>query len=123
MDNKLKKIYLIVALLASAIISQTVLAQEPSFYNCQNKAIRVNIPSMPLGKAVARFTELTRCPVSIDADEVANTDVKELPTFIVKGKLTPRKALDLMLSSTPLKAKEIRGGFSIYEDNNYDSKP
>lgn len=46
---------------------------------------------MPLGEAVARFTELTHCPVSIDADEVANTDVHEIPTFAVKGKLTPAK--------------------------------
>lgn len=70
---------------------------------------------MPLGEAVARFTELTHCPVSIDADEVANTDVHEIPTFIVKGKLTPRKALTLMLSSSPLKVREIKGGFSIYQ--------
>lgn len=112
----MKKIYLTVALLALVISSNAALAQEPSFYDCQNKRIRMSIPSMPLGEAVARFTELTHCPVSIDADEVANTDVHEIPTFAVKGKLTPRKALALMLSSSPLKAKEIKGGFSIYQN-------
>lgn len=111
----MKKICPTVALLALVACSQTALAQEPSFYDCQNKAIRVNIPSMPLGDAVARFTKLTRCPVSIDADQVANTDVNEVPTFTVNGKLTPRKALTLMLSSSPLKVKEIKGGFSIYQ--------
>ncbi|MCC8622408.1 hypothetical protein [Xanthomonas vesicatoria] len=86
------------------------------FYHCEEKKVRINIPSMPLGKAVERFTAITHCPVSIDADEVANTDVRELPTYPVKGRMLPSNLLRQMLSSTPLKSKNIRGGFSIYQE-------
>lgn len=89
-------------------------AQDASYYHCENKRIRLNIPSMPLGKALEKFTAATRCPVSLDTQEVANTDVRLVPTFPVKGRMLPAKALNKMLSSSPLKSRVIKGGYSIY---------
>ena len=105
---------IIVAALALIAAALPAAGQEPGFYDCQNRAVRIDIPSMPLGSAVGEFTEITRCPVSIDADEVANTNVRDVPSAAVRGKMTPSKALKAMLLTSPLKSRSIKGGFSIY---------
>ncbi len=102
-------------LLAAVVAAPTAAnAQGQSYYTCANNPVRLQIRSMPLGEALAAFTKATRCPVSIDVQEVANTPTREVPTFAVKGRFTPANALKKMLSSSPLKVRTIKGGYSIY---------
>ncbi len=54
--------------------------------------------------------------MSFDTQQVANTNVEDLPSYAVRGRQTPEDALAEMLSSSPLKSKLIRGGFSIYQN-------
>ncbi len=88
-------------------------AQDASFYNCQNDRVRVAIAPMRLDKAIAKFTSVTRCPVSIDTDMVKGRPTRTMRTGLAKGNLTPEQALVRMLRTTPLKARPIHGGFSV----------
>lgn len=97
----------------AAILPQASSAQEPSFYNCQNDRIRVAIAPMPLEKALAKFTSVTHCPVSLDTDAVRGRPTRRMKTALAKGRFTPEQALTRMLRGTPLKAQMIHGGFSV----------
>ncbi len=102
------------SIVALAAVAQPAMAQDASFYNCRNKRVKLDIPAMPLGKALKVFTDKTRCPVSLDARQVANAPATAVPTAKVRGRYTPKQALDRMLSASPLKNRTIKGGFSIY---------
>lgn len=97
----------------AAISSQSAEAQDASFYDCQNERLRIAIAPMSLDKAMARFTSITRCPVSIDTDRVRGRSTRAMKTKAVKGRLTPGQALARMLRDTPLKSTPIHGGFSV----------
>ncbi len=88
-------------------------AQDPGFYDCQNDRIRVAIAPMPLDKALAKFTGITRCPVSLDTDRVRGTPTRTMRTARVTGRFTPEQALARMLRNTPLRGRMIHGGFSV----------
>ncbi len=97
----------------AAILPSSVSAQDASFYNCQNDRIRIAIAPMRLDRAIAKFTSVTRCPVSIDTDRVRGRSTRSMRTTLAKGFLTPEQALVRMLRRTPLTAKPIHGGFSV----------
>ncbi len=97
----------------AALLSQPTSAQDASFYDCQNDRIRIAIAPMRLDKALAKFTSITRCPVSLDADQVRGRSTRTMKTALAKGRLTPGQALARMLRSTPLKSTPIHGGFSV----------
>lgn len=101
------------SVLLVAILPHSASAQDASFYDCQNDRIRIAIPPMPLDKALARFTSITRCPVSLDTDRVKSRPTRSMKTAFVKGRLTPGQALARMLRSTRLKSTPIHGGFSV----------
>ncbi len=102
------------AFISLAAAPQVAAAQDASFYRCDNRPVRVDIAAMPLGDALKKFTNATRCPVSLDVRQVANADAHDVPTARVKGRMSPDRILRQMLSASPLKAKVIKGGFSIY---------
>lgn len=110
----MRYVYSVIACASVALVPQMAAAQDASYYHCKNKAVRLNIPAMPLGQALKRFTAVTRCPVSMDAQQVAGNDPRIVPTAAVKGRMLPAKALRQMLSASPLKTRAIKGGFSIY---------
>lgn len=100
-------------LVSAATLPQPALAQDASFYDCQNDRVRIAIVSMPLDKALAKFTSVTRCPVSIDTDEVKGRPTRAMRTAVVKGRFTPEQALARMLRGTRLRSTPIHGGFSV----------
>jgi hypothetical protein len=97
----------------AAILPHPATAQDASFYDCQNDRIRIAIAPMRLDKALAKFTSITRCPVSIDTDQVKSRPTRTMKTALTKGHLTPEQALARMLRGTPLKSTPIHGGFSV----------
>jgi len=96
-----------------ALLPHPATAQDASFYDCQNDRIWIAIAPMRLDKALAKFTSITRCPVSIDTDQVRSRPTRIMKTALTKGRLTPGQALARMLRSTPLKSTPIHGGFSV----------
>ncbi|MBW6533146.1 STN domain-containing protein [Sphingomonas sp. RRHST34] len=106
--------FLLSAILGFAVFpSQPANAQDASFYDCQNDRLKIAIAPMSLDKAIARFTSITRCPASIDTDQVKGRPTRTMKTMAVKGRLTPGQALAHMLRNTPLKSTPIHGGFSV----------
>jgi len=97
----------------AALLPHPATAQDASFYDCQNDRIRIAIAPMRLDKALAKFTSITRCPVSIDTDQVRSRPTRTMKTALIKGRLTPGQALARMLRGTPLKSTPIHGGFSV----------
>ena len=97
----------------AALLPQPATAQGTSFYDCQNDRIQIAIAPMRLDKALAKFTSITRCPVSIDTDHVRGRPTRTMKTAMAKGRLTPGLALARMLRGTPLKSMPIHGGFSV----------
>lgn len=97
----------------TALLSQSASAQDASFYNCQNDRVRISIAPMRLDKALAKFTSITRCPVSIDTDRVKGRPTRNMKTRLTKGRMTPGQALTSMLRGTTLKSTPIHGGFSV----------
>ncbi|QCB43248.1 hypothetical protein E5673_14285 [Sphingomonas sp. PAMC26645] len=97
----------------AAALPQSATAQDASFYNCQNDRIRIAITPMPLEKALAKFTSVTRCPVSLDTDRVKGRPTRAMKTALTKGRFTPEQALARMLRGTSLKSTPIHGGFSV----------
>lgn len=95
-----------------ALLPHPATAQD-AFYDCQNDRIRIVIAPMRLDKALAKFTSITRCPVSIDTDQVKGRPTRTMKTALAKGRLTPGQTLVRMLRSTPLKSTPIHGGFSV----------
>lgn len=97
----------------AAPLPQPAKAQNASFFDCQNERLRITIAPMRLDKALAKFTSITRCPVSIDTARVKGRPTRTMQTALIKGRLTPRQALVRMLRGTPLKSAPIHGGFSV----------
>lgn len=114
LEDSMRYVLACIAFASVAIAPQMAAAQDASYYRCENKAVKLNIPTMPLGKALDRFTAATRCPVSMDAEQVAGNDPRIVPSAAVKGRMLPGKALRQMLSASPLKSRIIKGGFSVY---------
>lgn len=90
--------------------------QGAAFYRCENKPVMVQIASLPLRAAVARFTQATRCPVSIDTQQIGGEDGRELRTVPVNGRMEPSEVLSRMLSQSHLHYEVIKGGFSINDE-------
>ncbi len=108
------RIFLLSAVLVlAASLPQPASAQDAIFYDCQNDRLQIEIAPMSLEKAMARFTSITRCPVSIDTDWVKGRPARTMKTSAVKGRLTPGQALARMLRGTPLRSSPIHGGFSV----------
>lgn len=104
-----------VALTVTVVLPTSATAQDASFYNCQNDRIAIAIAPMPLEKALAKFTSITRCPVSLDTDRVKGRPTRSMKTTLTKGRRTPEQALARMLRGTHLKSTPIHGGFSVSE--------
>tara|TARA_Y100001968_G_scaffold195934_1_gene179754 strand:+ start:1416 stop:1772 length:357 start_codon:yes stop_codon:yes gene_type:complete len=115
-EGSMNKPLTVLVLLIAMTVPGYVLAQDASYYHCENKALPITIPSMPLGDAVAVFTQATRCPVSLDVKRVGQFDVHDMPTERVEGEMKPQAALEKMLSATPLNSRVIKGGYSIYNE-------
>jgi len=108
------RIFLLPVVIGLAAMSpHAATAQNREFYDCQNDRIRIAIAPMRLDQAIARFTRITRCPVSIDTDRVKGRRTRDMKTAATKGNLTPREALASMLRTTPLRSEAIHGGFSV----------
>lgn len=109
----MRKLLLPILFCLTAILPQAAGAQDASFYNCQNDRVRITIAPMRLDRALAKFTSVTRCPVSLDTDKVKGRLTRTMKTGGIRGNLTPEQALVRMLRTTPLKARPIHGGFSV----------
>lgn len=109
----MSKFLLPIAIGFVALLPHAGKAQDASFYDCQNDRIPIAIASMPLDKALAKFTSVTRCPVSIDTDRIRGRSTRSMKTVLIKGRLTPEQALVRMLRNTPLNGRMIHGGFSV----------
>ena len=109
----MRKLLLPILFGLATILPQTAGAQDATFYNCQNDRVRIAIAPMRLDKALAKFTSITRCPVSLDTDKIRGRSTRNMRTGSVRGNLTPEQALARMLRTTPLKTKPIHGGFSV----------
>lgn len=107
------RLLILIVLGCAAAVPQPALAQDARFYDCQNERVRIAIAPLSLDKALAKFTKVTRCPVSIDTDRVNGRRTRSMRTAAVKGRLTPGHALARMLRPTPLRSTPIHGGFSV----------
>ena len=110
----MKKVLAMIVLLPLVVSASPLVAQEPEYYSCSQTANPVTIPAMPLTKALEIYTQITRCPVSIDLRPAVASKQRKARTHAVHGELTPAAALKQMLVGTGIKSRQIKGGYSVY---------
>lgn len=103
-------------MLQTAMPHAAAAQEDAAFYHCENKPVSVQIASLPLRAAIAKFTQATRCPVSIETQQIGGEDGRELRTVSVRGRMEPSEALSRMLSQSHLHYEVIKGGFSINDE-------
>lgn len=98
-------IFLSIVVLGAAIGPAS--AQQSPF-DCGNDPVRVDIPSLPLDRALARLSNVTHCPIS-GIDKARGRRSKA-----VHGTLAPELALRAMVRGTGLDGESIKQGLTVY---------